>query len=483
MDQLRSVFWLHLCCLVVVVPLVAACGLRTKIAAALPPPPPPGPASPLRIRLDRPAPAYPLQVSANGRYLVDQLNQPVFWSGDAGWSLIAQGTSTDIDAYLANRQQKGVSVVLVNLLEHKGALNAPRNVNGDAPFTSAPFTTPNEAYFAYADHAISSAAQKGMAVLLDALYVGYQCGDEGWCAEIQAASTADMQSWGQYVGNRYRNFDNIVWVIGGDADPGAYPGVSTRVGAFATALNQADGRHLITAHNAAGQMAVDPWPGASWLTVNSTYERFGGSTYQKAQTAYNITPVKPFFEIEGYYENEHSMTTQQIRTQAYWNVLSGGMGYIFGNCPVWGTGAPTTPKFCPNTSPDWRAQLDSPGAAGMILLTEFFVSRAWQDLIPDWTHATVTAGYGTFGTADYATAASSADGSLVVAYLPTIRTLTVDMSTLSGSATARWYDPANGAYSDIAGSPLPNSGMQQFTPTGNNSNGDQDWVLVLELAG
>src|SRR6266498_2363927 len=62
---------------------------------------------------------YPLKVSANGRYLVDQTNKPVFWTGDSAWSLMVQLTNSDVDYYLNDRQQKGFNVILVNLLEHK----------------------------------------------------------------------------------------------------------------------------------------------------------------------------------------------------------------------------------------------------------------------------------------------------------------------------------------------------------------------------
>lgn len=428
-----------------------------------------------------PAPVYPLKLSANGRYLVDQVDQPFFWSGDASWSLIVQASNADTDYYFANRQQKGFNAVLVNLIDHKFGSNAPRNINGDPPFTGTPFTTPNDAYFAHADYAVATAAQKGMVVLLDPLYLGYNCADEGWCAEVQAASTADLQSWGQYVGTRYKTFDNIVWLIGGDVDPSAYSGVSAKVSTFVTALKQADARHLISAHNTRGQMAVSPWPGASWLNVNNTYSTYA-ATYQAAQSAYNLSPPKPFFQVEGYYENEHAMTTQQLRAQAYWTVLSGGMGFIFGNCPAWGVGSPAA-SFCSGANPDWKSQLNGPGSTGMMYAQQVFSAHAWQNLAPDWSHTLVTAGYGAFGAADYATAARTPDGTLGMAYLPTRRTVTVDMSRFSGAVTARWYDPSNGAYSAITGSPFAATGTQPFTPLGNNSAGDGDWVLVLEATG
>src|SRR5207302_2046424 len=161
------------------------------------------------------------------------------------WSLIAQGTNADIDFYLTNRQQKGVNAIIVNLLEHKFATNAPRNINGDPPFTGANFTTPNETYFAHADYVVSQAAAKGITVFLVPLYLGYQCNDEGWCTSVQAASTADLQSWGTYVGNRYKNFDNIIWVIGGDMDPNSVAGVAAKTDAFAKSLQAADPRHVM----------------------------------------------------------------------------------------------------------------------------------------------------------------------------------------------------------------------------------------------
>ncbi len=133
---------------------------------------------------------------------------------------------------------------------------------------------------------------------------------------------ADMQSWGSYVGNRYKNFDNIVWVVGGDADPTP---VWSKVNAFATALVAADNRHLVTFHDVRGTMAVDHLSGASWLTLNDIYTTYLG-TADKAATAYTYSPTLPFFQIEGYFENEHSMTAQQLRAQAYWTVLSAEWG-------------------------------------------------------------------------------------------------------------------------------------------------------------
>jgi hypothetical protein len=128
----------------------------------------------------------------------------------------------------------------------------------------------------------------------------------------------------------------------------------------------------------------------------------------------------------------------------------------------------------------WRAQLDSPGAVQMAYVKALFEPRAWYNLVPDQSNSVVTVGVGTFGSTDYVTAARTPDGKLVMAYVPSARTITVDMSQLSGPVTARWYDPSAGTFTQIAGSPVLNTGLADFVTPGPNANGDEDWVLVLE---
>ena len=100
----------------------------------------------------------------------------------------------------------------------------------------------------------------------------------------------------------------------------------------------------------------------------------------------------------------------------------------------------------------------------------------------DQSHAVITDGLGTYGTNDYVTAARTPDGTLAIAYIPSSRAVTVDLSTFSGSVTARWYDPTAGTFTSASESPFPNAGSQQFTTPGTNAGGDDDWVLVLEAA-
>ena len=64
----------------------------------------------------------------------------------------------------------------------------------------------------------------------------------------------------------------------------------------------------------------------------------------------------------------------------------------------------------------------------------------------------------------------------MIAYLPTKRAFTVDLSKVAGTAAqAWWYNPRTGK-SEAAGK-FATKAKQQFTPPG-----EGDWVLVLDDA-
>ena len=101
--------------------------------------------------------------------------------------------------------------------------------------------------------------------------------------------------------------------------------------------------------------------------------------------------------------------------------------------------------------------------------------RQWWNLIPDSYHFVVVGGTGTFsvtgslGASDYLTAARTPDGALVLAYMPTIRSITVDMTKLGGPAYASWYDPSNGTSYPIVDSPFQNFGSRRSSASSDNA--------------
>jgi hypothetical protein len=409
-----------------------------------------------------------LRVDPSGRYLVDANQNPYFIAGDAGWGLIAQLSTQDANLYLQSREDLGFNVTIVRLLEHEFCSNPPRNAYGVLPFTGRPFVTPNEPYFAHADSIINLAASHGITVILAPVYLGYVCGEQGWCAEIQDATLSEMGWWGRYLGNRYKDFPNIIWLIGGDADPTP---VKAKLREFVNGVKTYDMNHLFTAHNQSESYAIDPWPGESWLTLNNVYSH-STTLYENAAVAYNVTPTMPFFLIEANYENEHNSTPQELRAQIYDTILTGGCGRVFGNCPIWHFGA--APGWC--STNDWQGELYETGSAHMMYAQRLFNSRHWHRLVPDLNHSVMTAGYGTPGETDFAPVGCASDSSSIVAYLPTRRSVTINTLRLAqGRVRCWWYKPSTGQPTHIG---VYNSGTWAFTPP---STGD--WLLVIDRDG
>src|SRR6516162_6292061 len=66
------------------------------------------------------APAYPLKVSANGRYLVDQKAAPFLITGDSPQALMVNLSEEEAEFFFANREYRGFNAMWINLLCRNG---------------------------------------------------------------------------------------------------------------------------------------------------------------------------------------------------------------------------------------------------------------------------------------------------------------------------------------------------------------------------
>jgi Protein of unknown function (DUF4038)/Putative collagen-binding domain of a collagenase len=420
------------------------------------------------------APAYPLRISASGRYLVDRNNLPFLIVGDSPQSLINNLSAADREMYLADRQAHGFNTVWVNLLcnTYTGCKADGTTYDGVAPFTKpGDLAMPNETYFARADAAIRDAARHGLVVFLDPIETG------GWLATLRANGAAKAFRYGAYLGQRYKDFPNIVWLSGNDF--GSWTNVLDEavVLAVANGIRSADPNHMQTIEIDGSSLSDPNWVPLAGLNAAYTY----GPTYAEVLKGYNQSARVPVFLVEAGYEFEDNLkqdppTPNILRRETYWTMTSGAAGLIYGNHYTW------------TFASGWQQNIDTIGVAELQIAKIFFLSYPWYSLVPDQDHRIIAQGYGTFAasgpvhTNDYATAARTPDGKLVIAYIPTVRPFSVDMSKLSGSATGRWFDPTSGRYRVVEGSPYANSGLRQFTPPGRNSSGESDWVLVLQAS-
>lgn len=455
------------------------------------------------------APAYPLKASANNRYLVDQDNVPFLMIGDSPQALIGNLSQAEAATFFANRRAYGINALWINLLcnASTGCKADGATFDGIAPFVVPEnLSTPNPAYFKRADDMIRLAASYGMVVILDPIET------VGWLKTLKANGAAGAFTYGQYLGNRYKDFPNIIWMHGNDFQSWQDPNDRALVQAVARGIRSEDKSHIHTVElNYLSSGSLDDPSWAPLIELNAAYTYF--PTYVQVLTEYNRSNFKPVFMVEANYEFEHNPdtdggSTQNLRRQGYWTMLSGAAGQVYGSAYSW------------RLDKGWETKLDTPGVIELGYMKNLFVQRRWYDLVPDQTHTAVTAGYdglagciarltvylgsrldqtgrlwkflahikgltyfGSITTNTYVTAARTSDGSMVMAYIPAARTITVNMSKLTAIAKGHWFDPTNGTYIAVDGSPFANAGERLFTPPDKNSGGDNDWVLVLEADG
>ncbi|MGA8223698.1 MAG: DUF4038 domain-containing protein [Candidatus Acidiferrales bacterium] len=433
-------------------------------------------------------------LDSSGRYLVNSITKkPVFITGDDAWSLITQLSNAGVEVYLSDRASRGFNYIWCAAVDNFAQTNPPKNYYGDSPFDGPDFTHEDAKYWAHVDDVIRRAAAHGITVALSPAFVGlYSPG--GYLASYLNSSDDVMIAYGQFLGNRYKTFPNIIWGLGGDVDPST--GVVPKLTDLATGIRSKDMVHLIVAEGQPQHSSSDTFAGTTWMDMNWLYFHTTNVPSGVASN-YSRSPWLPPFQGEGWYENEHSMTSLQLREQGYWAVLSGA--YLgnggFGNAPIWYFRGGT---FAQPNDPTWQGELGSEGSTEQMYLGRLFRSREHWKLVPDIQHAVITGGYDSRGFfsstwesarsmvhkvsyrlgSESSAAARTSDGQSIIAYVPNgnAATITVDMSKISDSgsqAKCWWFNPRDG--SDTLIGNLPASGAHRFTPPDAN-----DWVLVID---
>jgi hypothetical protein len=413
-------------------------------------------------------------------------NKPVFVTGEQEFELaINLASNSDIDLYLSTRRSQGFNFIWMGATDRAYVINYPNNALGDPPFTnmSAPFRGMNEAYFAHLDYVIQRAAAYGIEVLLNVAFVGsgptYCFDSTGWCLELQAANDSDLTAFGAYLGKRYENYPNIIWMLGGDLDLTDFPNLRGKMQAILNGIESTDKNHMVTVENEPPHAASsqDLWPAHTW---NRNFFYHGpASMAVDTNAAYARSDSLPIFLGEGKIDHEGA-SDLTVRTQNYQAVLGGStLGFVYGSCVIWPFGFTPTNVGCQKPSGQtWQKLLTATGSIASEHLGQLMRSREFWKMAPDINHTVVTGGY---GSGDQITVTSrTSDGQTIIAYIPNgnATTLTVDMTRITSArhqATCWWFNPSSGATSLIGS--YANSGTKNFTPPDSN-----DWVLVIDDA-
>lgn len=431
--------------------------------------------------------SFPLAASSNGRFLRTSSSTPFLVVGDAAWSAEVQLTTAQIDTYLDDRQARGFTAILVECIERLYSSQTPhyRNAQSGAdPFTTmspVAWTSPNETYWQTVDYLVNGCKSRDMACFMTPAYMGFNnnANGDGWVTDTDAATGADLQTYGAFLANRYTQ-GNVVWVMGGD-----YAGTTTQRDKqwnIATGIRSVNSSALIIGHPARSDGdGYSLWgPGGQNYTgwnLNTVYA-LPADIVSESATAYGRSGPVPAINLEAYYEGEHSTTTNDQAVQALQSFLSGCCGYFFGNSPIWGFGEPSA-NGGGGAAAALAGSLNTAGAQTMGYIATLLKSYSWHMLVPKTDASLVSSSLGT-GTAAVCPALAS-DGSFALIHKNDANSITVVMSVFSKSSVrARWYDPAAGTFSSVAGSPFANSGSQTISHPGNNASGGTCWCLVMD---
>lgn len=428
----------------------------------------------------------PLRVSDNQRFLTYSDGTPFFYLGDTAWELFHRLDRDAADYYLSKRKEQGYTVVQAVVLAELDGLNTP-NAIGNKPLTDNDPGKPNEAYFKDVDWVIAKAAEKGLFIGLLPTW-GDKLFKNSWGTGPEVFNASNAAAYGEFLGKRYKDQWNIIWILGGDRNPRNDADVAVW-NAMAEGIVKGLGGYdkgLMTYHPQPHQNGgSSTWfHQQQWLDFNmhQTGHCYDNNRHEKITWDYNLTPAKPTLDGEPMYEehpicfnkDEHGFSNaDNVRRLAYWQVFAGAAGHTYGCHAVWQMYEEgRQPVNFPQRS--WRESLDLPGARQMGYMKKIVTSRPMLERIPDQS---MVMGDNPADEAYYVSANRSAKGTFALIYTPFGRVLNINTANLKGSALlVTWFNPRTGEQLEAVR--MEKQLEMAFMPPSKGEG--NDWVLLLD---
>jgi Protein of unknown function (DUF4038)/Putative collagen-binding domain of a collagenase len=443
----------------------------------------------------------------NPRHFADTLGNPVLLIGDSPQNLPQKLTIAQMRTYFADCKSKGINLCWVCIdgqPTDKAKDMAPIDKKGNPEFivggipNNWDLSRVNPLYFSQTiDSMLILAENYGIYINLMPMSQCY------WSsANITANSPQKCFNYGVWLGKRYKNQRNILWLFGNDNLD------SSRQCPIARGILSTGDKHLMSIHVYNPRIwGLDPNDDAQgesgnffkhlpnstmgWVSYNNLYSdmqvfnqtRFIYHEYMKPDIMPILMSEGPYQKLSDY--NWQVATNQVERGLNYRVALGGGFGGTYTYGCDW-LQNPTTP---------WDKYLNRGARPHIKFFSDLFKKRPWWNLNPDWTRtfltATTLSGGSEIENDNYTMAAyDKVNGKLGIVYCTVAQTITIDLSKMSGPVTVQWYDPTRGNYINITGSPFANIGSCQFTTptmshaeinTDDSVETSNDWVLVVEV--
>jgi hypothetical protein len=431
----------------------------------------------------------PIQVHPNNRFLMTAEGQPFFWMADTAWELFHRLDEKEATYYLDTRKEQGFNVVQAVVLAELDGIHSP-NANGDNPFLNLENWEYNEAYFNHVDRILDLALEREIHIALLPTW-GDKLFKDNWGTGPEIFNPSTAYSYGKWIGTRYKDRKNLIWVLGGDRNPREGSQDLEVWNEMAKGILQSqnpDNHILITFHpQPAGPGGSSNWfHEAEWLDFNmhQTGHCPNQPTYEKIAHDLSLSPLKPTIDGEPMYE-EHPKCfnakelgyseAADIRRIMYWNVFAGAAGQTYGCHAVWQMyDLDKTPINSPLKP--WNKSLDLEVANQVKHLKHLMLSRPYFDRIPDQSLISSTQQEDD----SYVSATRSKDGSFAFLYFPDGKPVKINFKKLMGSSfNLIWKNPRTGVeFAGNDGNPISQKEEIEITPP--STGRGNDWILILE---
>ena len=424
-----------------------------------------------------------LKISENKRFLIKEDGTPFFWLADTAWELFHKLNKEEAELYLRNRKELGFNVVQAVLLAEDNGITMP-NAYGRFPLLknhqgiydpSLPDLTEGYSYWNHVDYIIELADSMGIYIAL--LPTWADKFNLKWGKGPIIFNKDNAESYGNWLGERYRSYSNIVWVTGGDRplETLEHFNIITKM---AEGIKRGDkGKHLITFHppgctSSAAQLHNEEW--LDFNMIQSGHVSQHWKNYQLINADYHREPIKPTLDAEPRYE-DHPINFNgingyyddfDVRQAAYWAVFAGAFGHTYGHHSIWIMCTEPKDYFIMN----WKDAIHRPGASQMKHLRNLIESRPFLERIPD--QDLIAENY------EGANHIQATRGrSYAFLYSPNGLNIKVNMGRISGKeVTASWVNPRTGETLNLG--EFANTGVISFMPP--SAGRGCDWVLVLD---
>jgi len=422
------------------------------------------------------------QPSPDGHYLLRD-GKAYVWRGDTGWELFHRLNREQADQYLKTRSSQGFTVIQAVVLAEFDGLHTA-NAYGDLPLLNDDPASPNENYFRHVDYIINKAAENGLVIGLLPTW-----GDKvtkSWGVGPVIFNPLNAGVYGRWLANRYKNYKNIIWILGGDRNPQNETELKIWRSMAAGILEGAGGKEkaLITYHpqpneQGSGQYFFND----EWLSLNMFQNGHCRNTpvYDKINKAWMRTPAKPVLDGEPIYEdhpvcfNAKELGTSNaldVRQYAYLDLFSGACGHTYGCHDIWQFYSKEHEAI---NGPHvyWPEALQLPGANQMKYVRKLMESHPITDRVPDQSLVIEN----NLPASERIQATRGKD--YIFIYSAAGIPFTVIMGKIEGKTlNVYWFNPRKGSVSNDG--QTGNTGTVLFKPP--SSGYGQDWVLILDDA-